>query len=91
MKQFLKDAMEFVLDVWEAIAFFVGAAVAIVVVIGGMLLFINAAERHQCKTSAEGMGRDYKYSLLTTCRVQTDDGTYVPLDNYRLTEEEQGG
>ena len=42
-----------------------------------------------CGRKANDMNRDWRYGLAAGCRVQSDDGRFVPLDNLRITNEEQ--
>jgi len=42
-----------------------------------------------CERKANDMNRDWRYGLATGCRVQSDDGRFVPLDNLLITNEEQ--
>lgn len=61
------------------------AVVSVLGLIGGGLY---ALSREECANKAEAMGRDWKAPLIGGCLVRTDGGSYVPLDNYRLTNEE---
>lgn len=42
--------------------------------------------RWSCKNTATVMGLEWRYSLTTDCLVETDQG-WIPLDQYRATQE----
>lgn len=43
--------------------------------------------RSECGQKADGLDTDFRYGLLAGCRFETDDGRFVPEDNWRLTED----
>lgn len=69
------------------VATIVGGTVALLAVI---LWSVAWAEGSACETRADEMRRDHRYGLIAGCRVETDDGQFVPIDNLRITNEEDG-
>lgn len=49
-----------------------------------------AISDHSCEQVADAMGRKYDYGTWKGCLVQTEDGTMIPLSNYRLSHNEGG-
>lgn len=39
-----------------------------------------------CRDHATGMGLGYDYSFLGGCKVRINDGTLIPLKNYRYVD-----
>lgn len=46
--------------------------------------YIDAAS---CKAKAEGMGFEYKWSIIASCQIEVEDGRWIPLDSYYFKEE----
>lgn len=72
---------------------FIGGTVAILAtcaaLVAAIVLGISAMERRGCARTSEAMGRDWRYNGATEgCFVRLDDGTWLPLENYRLTDTE---
>lgn len=65
------------------------AAGAIGVLFFGAGFLVLTAESQGCDQKGEGLGRDSTYGLNAGCRIEGDDGRLVPVDNYRLTDEEE--
>ena len=53
-----------------------------VIVFGGILF-----DRAQCYAKWEDGGRGVRWSLIGGCRVQMDNGTWIPSDRYRAIED----
>jgi Zn-dependent protease with chaperone function len=75
----------------EAADVVVGAALvaSVVLVAAALVSGVAAADSRSCEQRADDLGRDHRYGLLADCRVETDDGRFVPLDNLRVTDEER--
>lgn len=58
---------------------------ALVVIVGGCVAGINYSERIGCEKQSALMHTDHDYGLWTGCLVRSDDGRWVPLENYRVT------
>lgn len=66
-------------------------AIAVSVALIGLLLgAATGADRIGCERSAEAMQRVHRYGFFEGCLIQLNDGTFVPLDQYRSTVEEVG-
>lgn len=52
--------------------------------VGGILLSVNAADRTRCSATAEQIGVAHDYGFWSGCVVEVD-GTWIPLDNYRVS------
>lgn len=61
----------------------------ILLLIGGLFALGLASARHGCNRTVTAMEREWRHGWSEGCLVQTSDGRYVPLDTYRLTEEEK--
>jgi len=48
---------------------------------------IAAVDSTQCRTYAHESGVDYRYGLNAGCRLELEDGRFVPEDRWRVTEE----
>jgi MFS family permease len=75
----------------EAADVVVGAALvaSVVLLVAVLVSGVAAVGSRSCAQRADGLGRDHRYGLLADCRVETDDGRFVPLDNLRVTDEER--
>lgn len=63
----------------------IGGSIALLfaVIIGGSL----AASAYSCLVAGDNMNRDTNYVFpMGSCYVQLDDGNYVPLSLYRVSE-----
>ena len=69
-----------------------GTVVAITCLVVGLVaaavLAGSAVERRNCHFTAESMDRDGRYDFFAGCFVRLSDGTEVPLESYRATNEE---
>lgn len=63
------------------------AGIGTLIVVVFILLIGYGPVRWGCKNTAIEMGVEWKWSFTTDCLVQTGDGTWLPLDAYRGTEE----
>lgn len=67
------------------VLFYGGAVVFVIMSIG---VGVTALETRECETKAEALGRDSRYSWNAGCFVESDDGSFVPIDNLRVTKAE---
>lgn len=69
------------------------AAVAVVVgaIAGVCALVATNVDGRNCAVAQEQMGRDTRWDLFAGCYVQAEDGSYVPLENYRLSDTDAPG
>lgn len=51
------------------------------------LLSIPLLSEAECYAKTEGMGLQVEYSYLGGCRVEYQEGKWIPLDRYRIVEE----
>lgn len=80
----LREWVFFALGVLASIA-------AVAAIVGGALFTVSIIERRGCHRTADAMGREARYNGATEgCLIRTDAGTFVPLDNYRLSNTEAG-
>ena len=69
----------------------VGILALCAAVVASIVLGISAMERRGCARTAEAMGRDWRYNGVSEgCFVRLDNGTWLLLENYRLTNTEAG-
>lgn len=66
--------------------FALGFCVLIALVIGGTFSSKIWVESKRCTARAAMMGTPCHFTLWTGCMVQTSDGRWVPLRNYRVIE-----
>jgi hypothetical protein len=57
-------------------------------VIGSAVAITYTVDAKSCRVKANAMEREWEHSLFSGCLVQAQDGTFVPLDIYRLTQAE---
>lgn len=74
---------------WHQIAGWTGGIAAVAAFFLGIGSGAMYVETKACETQANELGRDFRYGLTAECRVETPGG-FVPIDNYRLTDEERG-
>jgi hypothetical protein len=55
-------------------------ASVVVLILGIIVVGIDAATRHACYETAERMGLDARYSFWTPCLVEVREGVWVDLD-----------
>jgi hypothetical protein len=48
---------------------------------------IAYVDNMSCETIAAESNVEYRYGLIAGCRLQLEDGRYVPEENWRVTEE----
>ena len=73
-------------------AYYIGAAIFWPAAVATFVTAIVAACAFggsiSCEHKADDMNRDWRFGLAAGCRVQSDDGRFVPIDNLRITNEE---
>jgi len=62
--------------------------IILAVLVIGVIIWIpiNLLTAHSCKVNASDMGKDYKYSFVSGCRIEHEDGKYVNWQMYRQVE-----
>lgn len=86
LRLYAEDAMGFVVTVLVPVVAIVSLLVGLVVGIGYLAWYVSAVECDHVQTA---MGKPTRLDTWGEgCMVTLDDGTEVPLSNYRVTEEE---
>lgn len=79
---------------YNAVRYPIAGVVGIIGAVGFAVMSIGvgvaAVDTIACQNKGDALGRDSRYSWSADCLVESDDGTFVPIDNLRITSEEQG-
>ena len=68
--------------------FYLPIILVLVICIGGTLTGVYFYERHQCVAQSKLMGFEWSYGLVQDCMINVN-GTWIPIDNYRLFQEQK--
>lgn len=67
------------------IGFIGGAGLLAVLITGG----VNWVERVGCERASAQLERPHSYGLIEGCFIEDTSGRLIPLENYRVTSEEE--
>lgn len=73
----------------KAVATVLGVISAIIVLCSVLVMALTWRYDRYCEIRADGIGVEYKYSFLGGCRIEID-GRFIPINSYRVTNEEGG-
>jgi len=70
---------------YDVIAFIYVTLIAAAVMYA-LLVAINAAGSWECNVKTSDMGVSNRYSLVGGCKIEVEDGKWIPLESYYYRE-----
>jgi len=64
-----------------------GILLAVTLTLGVSLALISLGKQYQCRQSWLDSGYDYRWKAFAGCQLMTEDGRWIPAENYRERHE----